>query len=214
MPLYLGQRLRDLLVPAKQHASCGIPLFPLNTVLFPGGKLSLKVFEARYMEMVSTCLKDKKTFGICLIRAGHEAGVPALPEQVGCMAEIIDWNMRQPGVLDIAVLGTQRFHIENSRTEKNGLLVARVAGIAEERPLPLPERHLACASILRRIVEQLGAERFAPPLRYDDSVWVGYRLAELLPLKHSARQNMLEMNDSLVRIEILHHFLSQQGLLE
>jgi len=214
MPLNLTQRLLDFLVQAKQHASCEIPLFPLNAVLFPGGRLSLKVFEARYVEMVSACLKDKKSFGICLIRPGQETGAPALPEAVGCLAEIVEGSMRQPGVLDIAVLGTQRFRIENSRFGNDGLRVARVVGIAPEQPLPLPQRHQACASILRRIVEQLGTERLVPPLCYDDIVWVGYRLAELLPLKHSARQNMLEMNDSLVRIEILHHFLSQQGLLE
>ena len=92
--------------------------------------------------------------------------------------------------------------------------MAQVVGIAEERRLALPKQHQACATILRHIIKHLGVERFAPPFRYDDSAWVGYRLAELLPLKHTVRQNMLEMNDSLVRIEILHRFLSQQGLLE
>lgn len=214
MPLDLKQRLSEFLSPAKQHAACEIPLFPLDTVLFPGGKLPLKVFEPRYMKMVSTCLKEKKAFGICLIRAGQETGVPAQPEQVGCMAEIIDWDMQQLGVLDIAVIGKQRFRIEASRMEKNGLILAQVLAIGEEPPHPLPKQHQACATILRHIIEHLGVERFAPPLRYADSVWVGYRLAELLPLKRSVRQNMLEMNDSLVRIEILHRFLSQQGLLE
>jgi len=214
MPLNLKRRLSDFLLQAKQHAAQEIPLFPLNTVLFPGGKLPLKVFEPRYMEMVSACLKNKTAFGICLIRTGQETGETAVPEQVGCMVEVIDWDMRQLGVLDIVVLGAQRFHIEDSHTEKNGLIIARVVSVAEEPPLALPKQHQACATVLRRIIEHLGVERFAPPLRYDDSVWVGYRLAELLPLKRSVRQNMLEMNDSVVRIEILHHFLSQQGLLE
>jgi len=214
MPLNLKQRLSEFLSQAKQHATCEIPLFPLNTVLFPGGKLPIKVFEPRYMEMVGACLKEKKAFGICLIRTGEETGAPAQPEQVGCMVEITDWDMQQLGILDIAVVGTQRFHIETSHAEKNGLILAQVVSIAEEPPLQLPIQHQACATILRHIIEHLGVERFAPPLRYDDSVWVGYRLAELLPLKRSVRQNMLEMNDSLVRIEILHRFLSQQGLLK
>ncbi|BCB28465.1 ATP-dependent protease [Sulfurimicrobium lacus] len=214
MPLDLKQRLSDFLLQARQHTEYAIPLFPLNTVLFPGGKLTLKVFEPRYMEMVSACLKDKTNFGICLIRTGQETGDPAVPEQVGCMVEITDWDMQQLGMLDIAVLGTHRFHIEDSRTEKNGLILAQVISVAEEQPFALPKQHEACATVLRRIIEHLGVERFAAPLRYDDSVWVGYRLAELLPLKLSVRQNMLEMNDSLIRIEILHHFLSQQGLLE
>lgn len=214
MALNLKQRWSGLLSAAKQQAALELPLFPLNTVLFPGGKLPLKVFEPRYMDMVSHCLKENSAFGICLIRAGQETGAPAQPEPVGCRVEIIDWDMPQLGILNIVVIGTQRFRVETSRTEKSGLALARISGISEEQALPLPKQHQACATILRRIIEHLGMERFAPPLRYDDCVWVGYRLAELLPLKHSVRQNMLEMNDSMVRIEILHRFLSQQGLLE
>jgi len=214
MPLKIKQRLSNFLSQAKQHAAFEIPLFPLNTVLFPGGKLPLRVFEPRHMEMVSACLKEKKVFGICLIHSGQETRVPAQPEQVGTMVEIINWDMQQLGVLEIGVIGTQRFRIEASHAEKNALIMAQVIGIAEEPPLPLPIQHQACATILRRIIEHLGEERFALPMRYDDSVWVGYRLAELLPLKRSVRQNMLEMNDSLVRIEILHRFLIQQGLLQ
>lgn len=212
MHLNLKQRLSDFLQQAKQHEPFEIPLFPLNTVLFPGGMLPLKVFEPRYTEMVSNCLKGKKPFGVCLIRNGPESDAPAQPEDVGCLAEIIDWDMHQPGVLNIQVTGTQRFHIEHTRTEQNGLTIATVVYIATEPPQPLPKKHEACATVLRRIIEHLGAERFAAPLRYDDAVWVGYRLAELLPLKRSVRQDMLVMNDSVARIEILHRFLAQQGL--
>ena len=213
MPFNFTQRLSGFLQQAKHLEAFQIPLFPLNTVLFPGGKLPLKVFEPRYMEMVSASLKEKQAFGICLIREGAETGAPAHPEKVGCLVDIIDWDMEQMGVLKIQVLGTKRFHVEHLHTRKNGLIVAQVVTIAEEAPLQLPRQHLACATTLRRIIEHLGTERFAPPLRYEDAVWVGYRLAELLPLKRSVRQNMLEMSDSLVRIEILHSFLAQQGLL-
>lgn len=213
MPLNLKQRLSDFLRQAKQTESFQVALFPLNTVLFPGGKLALKVFEPRYLEMLGECMKESKPFGVVLIREGLESGPPALPERTGCLVEILDWDMAEMGVLKITVLGTRRFHAEHLHTRKNGLIVAQAVAVAEEPPLPLPPRHQACAVTLRRIIEHLGEERFAPPMRYDDAVWVGYRLAELLPLKRSARQNMLEMNDSLVRIEILHNFLAQQGLL-
>ncbi|PWB55262.1 MAG: peptidase S16 [Nitrosomonadales bacterium] len=212
MPLDIKQRVSDFLHQARCHESFEIPLFPLKTVLFPGGKLSLKIFEPRYMEMVSACLRDKKPFGVCLIRDGEETGKPAPHADTGCAAEITDWGMQQ-GVLNIQALGLQRFHIEDVRIEPNGLIVARAAHIASEPPQPLPAGHKACATLLRRLIEHLGVERFMPPLNYDDAVWVSYRLAELLPLKLSVRQNMLEMNDSKVRIEILHSFLAQQGLL-
>lgn len=197
----------------KHHESFEIPVFPLNTVLFPGGKLPLKVFEPRYMEMVSVCLRNRRPFGVCLILEGEESGKPAQHVETGCIADITVWDMKQLGVMNIHILGTQRFYIENSRIESNGLIVARAVYIAPEAPQPLPTNHHACATLLRRLVEHLGEERFNPPLNYDDAVWVSYRLAELLPLKLSARQNMLEMNDSVVRIEILHSFLAQQGLL-
>jgi hypothetical protein len=213
MPLDIKQRVSDFLHQAKRHESFEIPLFPLKTVLFPGSKLSIKVFEPRYMEMVSACLRNKEAFGVCLIRDGEETGKPALHADMGCAAEIIDWDMQQQGVLNIQVLGLQRFHVENAHVEPNGLIVARAVHIASEAPQPLPANHRACATLLRRLIEHLGVERFMPPLNYDDTVWVSYRLAELLPLKLSVRQNMLEMNDSLVRIEILHSFLAQQGLL-
>jgi hypothetical protein len=213
MPLDIKQRVSDFLHQAKRHESFEIPLFPLKTVLFPGSKLSIKVFEPRYMEMVSACLRDKEAFGVCLLRDGEETGKPALHADTGCMAEIIDWDMQQQGVLNIQVLGLQRFHVEDAHVEPNGLIVARAVHIASEAPQPLPANHRACATLLRRLIEHLGVERFMPPLNYDDTVWVSYRLAELLPLKLSVRQNMLEMNDSLVRIEILHSFLAQQGLL-
>lgn len=210
----LKQRLSGFLSQAKYVASFDIPLFPLNTVLFPGGILPIRVFEPRYMDMVSACMKDKKPFGICLIHEGNDSTSPAQPESVGCLVDIVDWDMQQTGVLNISVLGIRRFHVESKRIEKNGLIVAQVLNIADEAEAPLPLRHHACATILRHIIGHLGEHRFASPLRYDDLAWVGYRLAELLPLKLSVRQNMLEMNDSLVRIEILHTFLAQQGLLE
>lgn len=213
MLLDIKQRLSDFLHQAKNQEPFDLPLFPLKTVLFPGGKLPLKVFEPRYMDMVSACLRDKKPFGVCLILEGEETGKPVRHAETGCVAEITEWDMQQQGILNIQVLGTQRFHIEATRVEPSGLVVASVVRISPELPHPLPAKHKACAILLRRLIEHLGEERFMPPLNYDDTAWVSYRLAELLPLKLSVRQNMLEMNDSEVRIEILHSFLAQQGLL-
>lgn len=199
-----------------RNDSFELPLFPLNTVLFPGGILPLKVFEPRYVDLVSDCMKQGKPFGVNLIRSGQEAGSPADPEPVGCLASISDWDMPELGILQIRVTGGQRFYAENMQVEASksgGLILARAQFIAVEAPLELPAKHRACSDMLRRIIDHLGHDRFQMPFKYDDAVWVGYRLAELLPLKRSARQNMLEMNDSLVRIEILHSFLTQQGLI-
>lgn len=213
MPLDIKQHVSDFMHLVKRYEPFKIPLFPLKTVLFPGSKLPIKVFEPRYLEMVSACLQEKKPFGVCLILNGEETGAPAQPAATGCIAEIKEWDMQQLGVLNIQVHGIQRFHIEEMRHEQNGLIVARAMHIAPEPPQAVPSAHQACATLLRHLIEHLGVERFVPPLNYDDLVWVSYRLVELLPLRNSARQNMLEMNDSQVRIEILHSFLIQQGLM-
>ena len=189
-----------------------LPIFPLNTVLFPGGLLPLRVFEQRYMDMVKTCLKDETPFGVCLIREGEEVGTTALPHEVGCLARIVDWDMQQLGVLNLHVSGGQRFSIDEQRVEKRGLIVAQVTFMSAEESQPVPPELAACATVLKGIVEKVGEGSFQKPFHYDDAVWVGYRLAEVLPLKLPAKQAMLEMIDSTMRLRILHKFLSQQGL--
>lgn len=189
-----------------------IPIFPLNAVLFPGGLLPLRVFEQRYMEMVKICLKEEKPFGVCLIKEGEEAGPAALPREVGCLVHIVDWDMQQPGILNLKVLGEQRFSISEQRVEKNGLIVAQATFQSAEESQSIPADLITCATVLKGIVEKVGAENFQQPFHYDDAVWVGYRLAEVLPLKLPAKQAMLEMNDSIMRLRILHKFLGQQGL--
>jgi len=208
----LKDRIADYLSESADLEPFELPLFPLNTVLFPGGVLPLRVFEQRYMDMTKACLQEDKPFGVCLIKEGGEVGAPAIPHQVGCLARITDWDMEQLGVLNVKAVGVRRFRILDSRVEPNGLIVAKAQLLPVEPPLPLPPEHAACAGVLKHIVSRVGEDKFEPPLAFDDAVWVGYRLAEVLPIKISAKQNMLEMNDTAVRLEVLHRFLGQQGL--
>lgn len=208
----LRQRIVDHLRESAEGNPFDLPLFPLHVVLFPGGLLPLRVFEPRYMEMTKRCLKEDSPFGVCLIREGSEVGRPAVPHGVGTLARVIDWDMEQLGVLNLRVRGERRFQVLETRVEADGLVMARARLLPVEPPLPLPAERAACAGVLRRIVAHVGEHRFPSPLLFDDAVWVGYRLAEVLPLKPAAKQSMLEMNDSLMRLEILHRFLAQQGL--
>lgn len=208
----IRDRIADYLAESARGTPFELPLFPLKTVLFPGGVLTLRVFEPRYMEMTKRCLTTAAPFGVCLIREGAEVGTPAVPHGIGTTARISDWDMQELGVLNIRAVGDSRFQILDTRVEPSGLIVASARLLPIEAPTPLPPEHAACASVLRRIIAQVGEDRFEPPFRFDDAVWVGHRLAEALPLKLSAKQNMLEMNDSLMRLEILHRFLAQQGL--
>lgn len=209
---WLKRALPLLFDQERDRQDMEIPVFPLNAVLFPGGLLPLRVFEQRYMEMVKTCLKDEMPFGVCLIKEGEEVGPAALPQEVGCLARIVDWDMQQPGILNLKVLGGQRFSISEQRVETDGLIVAQATFQAPEEAQPIPADLATCATVLKGIIEKLGAENFQQPFHYDDAAWVGYRLAEVLPLKLQAKQAMLEMNDSTMRLRILHKFLGQQGL--
>jgi len=189
-----------------------IPIFPLNTVLFPGGLLPLRVFEARYMDMARDCLRHERQFGVCLIREGREVGAPATPEPVGCLARIIEWDMQQLGLLHLKTLGGQRFRIRASETGSQGLVSADIDLVAPEEAVSLPERFLPCARLLKTVVSEQERPIFAEPHEFDDAVWVGYRLAEILPVPLAGKQKLLELDDSIARLEILQRFLEQRGL--
>ena len=212
LPKKWKDRLTDLLPHDPDSAPFTLPLFPLNTVLFPGGVLALKVFEQRYMTMAKRCLQDHSLFGVCLIKEGAEVAAPVIPQRVGTLARIDTWDMPQLGVLNVRAIGLQRFQILNYQTAEDGLLVAQALKLPIEPPLPLPTEHAPCALVLQHILAQVGAAKFEPPFAFDDGVWVGYRLAEIMPIKSNAKQSMLEMNDTLIRLDVLHKFLQQQGL--
>lgn len=194
-------------------AGTDIPLFPLNAVLFPGGLLPLRIFEARYMDMAKDCLRDESPFGVCLIREGREVGAPAEPESIGCLARILDWDMQQLGLLLVTTQGGQRFRILERRIGPNGLTRARVELLAEDADAAVPETFGACQSLLRQVLEEHGARLFAEPHRFDSASWVSARLAEILPVPLPAKQKLMELDDALTRIEILHKFLVQHGLV-
>ena len=186
----------------------GLALFPLQTVLFPGGRLPLRIFETRYMDMAKVCLRDDAPFGVCLIREGAEVGAPAEPVEIGCLARITAWDMPQLGVLQVLARGERRFRIRARRVQADGLTRADVELLAEESDAPLDADSDLCARVLRKAIESGGADRVEPPLRYASAAWVSARLAELLPLSLAARQRLLEMDDARDRIEILRRLIS------
>lgn len=195
-----------------------LPLFPLRTVLFPGGLLPLKVFEQRYIAMTTACMRDGSPFGVCLITEGDEVartGAPAVRfAEVGTLASVVDFDMPQPGILHVMARGETRFRVQRHATAASGLVTGQVAPIAPEPARPLPERHAPLTRLLDVIARRVGAENFPAETHYGDASWVGYRLAELLPLPLSLKQSMLEINDADVRLATLAQFLEKQGLLQ
>ena len=184
-----------------------VPLFPLNTVLFPGGRLPLRIFEQRYMDMATACLRDGSAFGVCLIREGREVGEPATPVEVGCLARIGHWDMPQLGLLEITALGLRRFRITERTVEASGLARASIELMEEDVDAEIPASCVGCVRLLERVIGQQ-AGLFASPHRLDSASWVSARLAEVLPLPLPAKQELLELSDARARLERLNALLS------
>jgi uncharacterized protein len=185
-----------------------LPLFPLSTVLFPGATLSLRIFETRYLDMIRDCARHGTGFGICLILEGEEVGDPSMPAAIGTLAHISDFHTLPDGLLGIHAQGTQRFHALRTRVRDNGLIHAEVELLPENETEPVPVEYALLATILERFHEKAGGEHAqVDRARYDDVVWVGYRLAEALPLKPAEQQELLQMDDPLLRMKQLMHLL-------
>jgi len=190
-----------------------IPLFPLGTVLFPNGVLPLKLFEARYLDMAARCMRANAPFGVCLIREGGEVGASAVPHGVGSIARITGWDMDKPGLLFITTRGGERFRIVEQTTRPDRLLTAHITLLPEPLVQPVPDALADVLPLLRAIVADAGEETFPLPHRFDDASWVGYRLAEILPIPVQARQRLLELDEPISRLEIIQAYLRQHKLL-
>lgn len=176
-----------------------VPLFPLHAVLFPGGPLPLRIFEPRYLAMVAECLKTDSEFGVVLITQGGETGEAAASHQVGCLARIIDWDQGDDGLLTIRAVGTRRFRVRSRRVARDQLVRAEVELLPEAAPVPVPERYRAQAEWVAGVLPRL--EPYAGIQPEDDAGWLAGRLAELMSVKTSQRQTLLEMNDPAARLD-------------
>lgn len=178
-----------------------IPLFPLNTVLFPGGPLSLRIFEPRYVDMVAERMRGDEPFGVCLIRDGNEAGEAATPYEVGTLARVVDFQRFEDGILGINALGEGRFRVLSTRVKPNQLLIGQIESLPDEPKKALTEEHAAISELVRTLVDRTGPLYESVPKRYDDPTWLGYRLAEVLPIPLTRKQQFLELDNPLLRLD-------------
>jgi len=193
-------------------------------VLFPGGLLPLKIFEARYLDMARSCLREKTPFGVCLLKSGNEIaspGDPSVPEPIGCLAEITECDVDTFGLLLVQARGTERFRLLSHRVETSNLIVGMAETIGEDQPLQGAEalaKFGACAEVLERIIDTIKTRDpqnlpFAEPYLFDDPTWVSNRLSEILPIPMRARQKLMELQDAAARIDVVHHYMQHHQLL-
>lgn len=189
-----------------------IPLFPLGTVLYPGGLLPLKVFEQRYVDMTKSCLRDTTPFGVCLIKEGQEVGQPAAPHSIGCLAVIEQWDVPHPNLFAVLARGGRRFRILDTTVAANGLINARVALLPEpSRPETVEP---ACQEVLRLAIDRAGTDSVPGPIQMDDPAWVSYRLAEILPITALEKLALLELDDTAERLDRLRSLMASHGIIE
>jgi Lon protease-like protein len=180
-----------------------LPLFPLNTVLFPGGPLRLRIFEPRYFDMVSRCMRESSNFGVALITEGREAGGTARTTSMGTTARIIDFERLDDGLLGITARGEQKFSILEVKTQSDGLNVADVNLLPDEPAMEIPDDLGILAELLKQAFVQVGNAYGGDPPLYESASWVGMRLAEILPLPMQEKQQCLEMDNAVERLRLL-----------
>jgi Lon protease-like protein len=200
----------------------GLPLFPLQTVLFPSGLLALKVFEARYLDMVGQCLRSGSSFGVvCLRQGGEVRPVKGSKETVrfenqGVLARLDEVDAEQAGILKVRCTGTQRFLLENARQQPDGLWLADATLLEDDEPAaPAAAMHATVKALAEAILSlrEQGAVPFTEPHRLDDAGWVANRWCELLPITLSAKQKLMELDDPQVRLQLVDEFLRSKGVV-
>jgi Lon protease-like protein len=180
--------------------SVALPLFPLNTVLFPGGPLSLRIFEPRYLDMVRRCLKEQSVFGVLLIVEGEEAGAVAAVADTGTSARLVDFDTLPDGLLGVVCVGEQRFRVQRRWLQDDGLNLGEVAYLPADAPCGLPEEFEHLGELLREVLPRLGGAYMHVEASFDDAGWVSNRWAEILPLSRTEKQELLELTDPLARL--------------
>jgi len=186
-----------------------LPLFPLRVVLFPDALLELKVFEARYLDLMTRCMRERRPFGVATLRHGREAGAPGEPIALygtGTLAELIEVDSVAANILMVRCRGTQRFTLGATRQEANGLWVGEATGLADDPQVAPGEAQAHAVKSLQEAIATLkaeGAEPFLEPHRFESAGWVANRWCEILPLLPDAKQQLLAMPDPRARLDVV-----------
>ncbi len=208
-----------------------LPLFPLGTVLYPGGLLSLRIFEVRYLDMIGKCHKTGAPFGVVALTQGSEVrkadsgksdGDGFAHEEfnfVGTLATISEYSVPQPGLMVIRCEGAQRFRISNREKLRHGLWIANVERLDDDIAVKIPDDLLPSANALGKLIKSL-QQRDIPneqipllaPYRLDDCGWVANRWCELLPMPLELKQRLMELDNPLVRLELVSDILERTGI--
>jgi hypothetical protein len=198
-----------------------IPLFPLGTILFPDGVIALKIFEARYLDMIKQCMREKTEFGVVSVIRNSDASeddVSLSFSKIGTLAQIEDFDPIQPALYMTKSFGTQRFKLISSKQEANGLWIGEVELLENDPLIPIPQEHHKVAELLTEIIsliqseDLLGDAPFKKPFKVDDCGWVSNRLAELLPLTLAQKNHLLAQTNPRIRLDLITEIIEDDDL--
>jgi Lon protease-like protein len=209
-----------------------LPLFPLGAVLYPGGLLPLRIFEVRYLDMIGKCHKAGAPFGVVSLTEGSEVRRPAEPgipsgdgfaneafSTIGTLATITEFSIPQPGLMAIRCIGAQRFEISHREKLKHGLWIADVTRLEDDQPVAIPPDLQGTADALGKLIKSLRMRDVAQaqmpllaPYRLDDCAWVSNRWCELLPIPLELKQRLMELDNPLMRLELVSDILERTGI--
>lgn len=186
------------------HSPESLPLFPLHQVLLPGAAMDLRIFERRYLDLVRDCGRSGGGFGVCLILEGGEAGAPAIPAAYGVEARIENFDMGEDGLLSLRVRGHRRFHVVRTRVRDNGLVMADVEWLCPDEEGEIRLEHALLGTLLQTMMEKVGTDLSKlPPRVFERAGWVGWRLAQVLPITPEQRVSILQEDDVHARLQRL-----------
>ncbi len=174
--------------------------------------MPLRIFEPRYLDMVSDCLRSDTGFGVCLIESGSEIGPAPQTYDVGTMTKIMDWHQRHDGLLGITVVGLQRFRIVSRTIRNDQLTIAGVELLPNEAKTELPAEYIPMADFLRQMIKQVPQHFSILSVRYNDATWVSCRLAELLSIPLEQKQYFLQLDEPIQRLERLRKLMDSMDI--
>jgi hypothetical protein len=200
-----------------------LPLFPLGSVLFPGGLLALRVFEVRYLDMVRKCHQAGAPFGVVALTQGREVRQAGAPEEqfndVGTLAVIEQIDTPQPGLITLLCRGSQRFRITQRSHLPHGLWIADVGHIDPDLMVQIPQDLRKASTALAQVLHTLKQRDPEIPTaivptaaQLDDCGWVANRWCELLPVPLELKQRLMELDNPLVRLELVGDILERTGI--
>tara|TARA_B100001778_G_C18598802_1_gene636155 strand:- start:2167 stop:2769 length:603 start_codon:yes stop_codon:yes gene_type:complete len=184
-----------------------IPLFPLKSIVLPGGIFPLRIFERRYIDMVKNCIKNDTGFCIVLVRNNSQKEYIDDVYNYGCYVEISDWNQLEDGLLGITVEGKYKIHILDSKLNDNNLLCGKIEKSPEEKEFMIPQKYLILSKFYRKIYPGIKNFISFKNERYSDATWISYRLTECLPLDSSTKNKLISINHGIDRLERIYEIV-------